>query len=96
MNIYQVIKRPLITERSTTMQEKESKYVFVVDKKANKFQIKNAVEKLFNVDVEKITTINVKGKLRRMGQNAGYRADWKKAVVRLSSGQKIKLIEESK
>ena len=96
MNLYQIIKRPLITEKSTIMQEKENKYAFMVDRRANKHQIKNAVEKLFNVDVEGIATMNVSGKLRRMGRYAGHRPDWKKAIVQITKGQKIKIIEESK
>jgi large subunit ribosomal protein L23 len=96
MDIYQVIKRPVVTERTTLLKEKENKYMFIVDKKANKYQIKDAIEKMFNVDVEKITTLNVKGKLRRLGRYSGYRPSYKKAIVKLAQGQTIKFIEESR
>ncbi len=96
MEINQIIKLPLITERSTQLKEKENKYVFMVAKNANKFQIKEAVEKLFDVDVIKVNTFVVKGKLRRLSRYQGYRPDWKKAIVKLKPGQEIKIVEESK
>ncbi len=96
MNPYKVIKGPVITERTTFLKEKENKYVFIVDKRVNKRQIKNAVEELFNVDVEKIRTMIMPGKLRRLGRYSGYKPDWKKAIVKLESGQEIKIVEESR
>lgn len=93
IQLYKVIKRPIITEKTTNLK-KHNKYVFEVDINANKSQIKQAVEKLFNVDVEEVRTIIIKGKLRRYGKYEGYRPDWKKAIVRLKSGQTIKQIEE--
>ncbi|MCX7941392.1 MAG: 50S ribosomal protein L23 [Endomicrobia bacterium] len=93
MDIYTVIKRPIITEKTTKLRE-QSIYVFEVDRNAAKPLIKEAVEKIFNVDVVSVKTINVKGKLRRYGRYEGYRSDWKKAIVRLKSGQKIKQIDE--
>jgi len=96
MNPYKVIKGPVITERTTSLREKENKYVFIVDKRANKGRIKNAVEELFNVDVEKISTMIMPGKLRRLGRYSGYKPEWKKAIVKLEPGQGIKIVEESR
>lgn len=93
IDIYTVIKRPIITEKTTKLRE-QSIYVFEVDRNAAKPLIKEAVEKIFNVDVVSVKTINIKGKLRRYGRYEGYRSDWKKAIVRLKSGQKIKQIDE--
>lgn len=93
VDIYAVIKRPIITEKTTKLRE-QSIYVFEVDRNATKPLIKEAVEKIFNVDVVSVKTINVKGKLRRYGRYEGYKPDWKKAIVRLKSGQRIKQIDE--
>jgi len=95
MDIRQVIKRPLITEKATLLKENANKYVFVVDKSANKNQIRQAVEALFKVEVEKVNTSVFPGKLHRMGAHAGYRPDWKKAVVTVKKGQEIKMVEEA-
>ncbi|NIK12934.1 50S ribosomal protein L23 [Alkalibacillus sp. S2W] len=78
-----IIKRPIITEHSADLMA-EKKYTFEVLKSANKTEIKNAVEEIFNVKVEKVNTINVKGKFRRMGRYGGYRPDRKKAIVQLT------------
>jgi len=96
MDSYEVIKGPLITERATYLKDKENKYVFIVDKRANKNQIKTAVEELFDVDVKKISTMVMPGKLRRMGRFSGYKPDWKKAIVKIKAGQEIKIVEESR
>ncbi|HEY8436618.1 MAG TPA: 50S ribosomal protein L23 [Haloplasmataceae bacterium] len=88
-----IIKRPVITEKSSDLIEAENKYTFVVDKKANKIEIKEAVEKLFNVKVLKVNTINVKPKKRRMGRYVGYRSGYKKAIVQLAEGDTIELFE---
>ncbi len=95
VDIYKIIKRPIITEKTTRLKE-ENKYVFEVDIKATKNDIKQAVEKLFNVDVEDVHTCIIKGKLRRYGRYEGYKSDWKKAIVKLKPGQTIKLLEELK
>lgn len=71
------------------MLREENKYVFEVEKKANKAQIKKAVEVLFDVNVETVNTMIVKGKKKRMGRYVGYRPDWKKAIVKISEGQTI-------
>ena len=95
MDIRKVIKRPLITEKATILREKENKYLFMVDKNANKHRIKEAVEALFKVHVENVHTSIVGGKLRRMGAHSGYRQDWKKAIVKVKKGQEIKMVEEA-
>lgn len=82
-----IIKRPVITEHSADLMM-DKKYTFEVDPKANKAEIKKAIEEAFDVTVEKVNTINVKGKLKRMGQYAGYRPDRKKAIVQLSEDSK--------
>lgn len=82
-----IIKRPIITERSTEMME-ENKYVFEVDVRANKTEIKQAIEKIFGVKVEKVNTQNYKGKPKRFGRFAGYRPRRKKAIVKLTADSK--------
>jgi large subunit ribosomal protein L23 len=94
MEYRNIIKRPLITEKATIMREKENKYCFMVEKKATKSQIREAVRELFKVEVEDVHTVKVLGKLRRMGAHAGYRPDWKKAIVKVKKGQEIKMVEE--
>ncbi len=89
MNIYEVIRRPLITEKGVAKKEAERTLCFEVNAQANKTQIAAAVEKLFQVKVEDVRTANMVGKLRRRGRYAGYRPDWKKAYVRLKAGQKV-------
>lgn len=86
-DVRDVILRPIITERSTEMMA-ENKYVFEVAPKANKTEIKQAVEKIFDVKVESVNTINVKGKPKRMGRYMGKRKDWKKAIVKLTADSK--------
>ena len=87
-----VIMRPLITEKAQ-LQTAQNKYVFEVDKRANKLQIKDAVEIAFNVHVQNVNTMMMKGKIRRYGRNQSKRPDWKKAVVTLAPGEKIELFE---
>lgn len=92
MNDHQVIIRPLITEKNTNLMPM-GKYSFEVDRSANKLQIKHAIERIFNVKVLKVHTMNVRGKLRRRGMSYGYTADWKKAIVTLAEGDRIELFE---
>ena len=92
MDIYEVIRRPLITEKSTLLQG-VGKYTFEVAIDANKQQIREAVEKAFNVKVDAVNTVTMKGKIKRMGRNLGRTKDWKKAVVTLKSGEKIEFFE---
>ena len=93
MLTYDIIRRPIITEQSMD-QVADRKYTFEVAKDANKIEIKKAVEEIFKVEVEKVTTMNYDGKPKRQGVFAGKRADWKKAVVKLKEGSKtIELFE---
>ena len=87
MNSYDVVKRPIITENSMD-QMADRKYTFEVAKEANKIEIKNAVEEIFGVQVEKVTTMRMLGKIKRMGANSGKRPDWKKAIVKLTENSK--------
>lgn len=87
MREHDIIIRPLLTEKSYAGVA-DKKYTFVVAKKANKTEIKLAVEKLFNVQVESVNTANVRGKLKRMGRNEGYTPDRKKAIVTLKEDSK--------
>ncbi len=89
---YGVLRRPVITEKSTELAE-SGKYVFEVDRRANKLQIKEAVEIGFDVVVRKVNVMNVRGKYRRFGRSIGRESDWKKAVVTLAAGYEIKLFE---
>ena len=82
-----IIIKPLITEKGTDGLA-EKKYTFIVKKSANKTQIKLAVEKLFNVGVKSVNTVNCKGKKKRMGKNEGYTPDYKKAIVQLKADSK--------
>ena len=86
---YTVIRRPLITEKGLGVKETESTLVFEVAAKATKTEVKQAVEALFKVKVSAVRTANVLGKERRRGKFAGFRPDWKKAYVRLKSGEKM-------
>jgi large subunit ribosomal protein L23 len=89
MTIYQVIRRPLVTEKGVDKKENERTLVFEVSGEANKTQVKAAVEKLFKVKVAEVRTATFEGKLRRRGKFSGYRSDWKKAYVKLKDGQKV-------
>jgi len=82
-----VILRPIITERTTEMMA-DNKYVFEVAPKSNKTEVKQAIESIFDVTVESVNTINVKGKPKRMGRYVGKRKDWKKAIIKLSADSK--------
>ena len=88
MEARDILIRPLITERTTDLMA-EGKYVFVVDKNANKIQIADAVKEVFNVKVEDVNTVNVKPKTKRMGRSVGKTAGYKKAIVKLAAGETI-------
>ena len=88
MNNYDIIFAPVITEKSASMEEKNT-YVFKVDVRANKTQIKQAIEKAFNVKVEKINTLNVNPKTKRVGRYTGKTNRYKKAIVKLAEGHTI-------
>jgi len=88
-DLYQVIRRPLITEKGLGAKETEGTLVFEVATGATKTEVKQAVETLFKVKVQAVRTANFAGKERRRGRFSGYRSDWKKAYVRLKAGQKM-------
>jgi large subunit ribosomal protein L23 len=88
MNANQIIRRPLVTEKSTILREENNVLAFEVDPNANKIEVKKAVEELFKVKVEDVRLFNVRGKMKRMGRWAGKRRDWRKAYVRLKAGEK--------
>lgn len=84
---HDIIIKPIVTEASMNAMA-EKKYTFAVEKKSNKTEIKNAVEKVFGVKVASVNTMNMLGKNKRMGTNVGKRADWKKAIVTLTEDSK--------
>jgi len=84
---YDIILKPIVTERSMDGMA-EKKYTFKVDKRANKTQIKQAVEEIFDVKVDKVSTMNMTGKVKRMGKFVGKRSDWKKAIIKLTDESK--------
>ena len=90
---HQIIKKPLITEKSTRQKEEGNQIAFVVDPKAGKIQIRQAVEKLFKVKVLSVRTMNVVGKKNRLGRFLGRKSDWKKAIVKLREGDRIEFFE---
>ncbi len=96
MKPHEIIKRPILTEKSTQLQEKYNRYVFEVDMRANKLQIKDAIEKLFGVRVKKVNTLIVPGKRRvrytRRGIIKGKKKPYKKAIVTLAEGDTIDLL----
>ena len=93
MNIYSVIKKPLITEKTTIEKDEKNVISFVVSSDANKIEIKAAVKNLFNVEVASVKTINVAGKVKRVGKNIGKRSNWKKAYVTLKEGSNVDFFE---
>ena len=92
MDARNLIKRPVITEKTTKLME-ENKYCFVVDPRANKTQIKQAIEEIFKVKVKAVNTFNMMGKLKRMGRYEGRRPSWKRAIVTLEKGSRIEFFE---
>jgi large subunit ribosomal protein L23 len=89
----EIIKLPLVSEKSTNLRADQNKYIFRVDKRANKMEIKKAVEELFGVKVEEVTSMMMYGKPKRLGRFEGRRPDWKKAIVKLKKGEIIELFE---
>jgi len=88
-DVYSVLKRPLFSEKNDRLKEKYNKYAFEVDLKANKIEIRQAVEQVFGVTVTKVNTMRVYGKVKRRGRSEGKRPDWKKAFVTLKEGETI-------
>ena len=93
MNIYDVIKKPLITEKTTAEKDDRNIITFVVHRDANKIEIKESVEKLFKVDVVSVKTALVAGKVKRVGRQEGKRGNWKKAYVTLKKGSSVDFFE---
>lgn len=88
-----VLIKPVITENSMLKMEESNTYTFKVAKKANKVEIRKAIEEIFNVKVDNVNTMNMRGKKRRLGRNEGRTASWKKALVRLAEGDSIEIFE---
>ncbi|OQK15204.1 50S ribosomal protein L23 [Methyloprofundus sedimenti] len=88
-NLSNIIKAPVVSEKSTVAAEKDNRFVFKVANQATKLQVKKSVELMFNVEVEKVQLLNVKGKTKRFGRFMGKRSDWKKAYVKLKPGHDI-------
>ncbi len=93
MNPYGIIRRPMVTEKSTIQKEDSNQVTFEVDKCANKVEIRRAIEMIFKVSVLNVRTMRVTGKKRRRGQIVGKKRDWKKAVVTLAPGARIEFFE---
>jgi large subunit ribosomal protein L23 len=92
----QTIKRPLIlTEKGQLLREEDNKYLFEVDRRANKVQIRRAIETLFNVTVTGVNTMVVRGRIRRMGRGYAKTKNWKKAIVQVADGETIDFFEEA-
>jgi len=89
-----IVRCAMISEKGTRLREKQNGYFFEVARDANKIEIKHAIEVIFNVKVHSVRTLRVHGKPKRMGRYAGYRPDWKKAIVTLKKGQTIELFEQ--
>jgi len=90
---YGIIRRPLITEKTSIQKEQSNQFTFEVDRRANRIEIKRAIEKIFKVNVAHIRTMQVKGKKKQRGRIIGKRRDWKKAIVTLLPGERIEFFE---
>jgi large subunit ribosomal protein L23 len=90
---YEIIKRPVITEKTNIQKEIANQLTFEVDRRANRIEIKRAIESAFKVRVATVQTMQVKGKVKRRGRNIGKRRDWKKAIVTLMPGERIDFFE---
>lgn len=91
MEMYDIIKRYIVTEKSTTAKDEYNKYIFEVDRRANKIEISKTVEKLFKVKVVDVRVMNVVGKKKRVGKILGKKRDWKKAIITLAPGNVIEI-----
>ncbi|MBX3302332.1 MAG: 50S ribosomal protein L23 [Nitrospira sp.] len=95
VGMHRVLVQPLLTEKITGLREKTNTVSFVVHSEANRVQIKQAVEVLLKVKVEKVNVMNVRGKVKRLGRFSGKRSDWKKAFVTLKEGEKLEMYESA-
>lgn len=93
MNIYSIVKKPHVTEKTSLGTTAENTITMVVDRDSNKIEIKKAVESLFKVDVTSVRTVNVAGKVKRFGKSYGKRQNWKKAYITLKEGQTVDFFE---
>ena len=93
MSQYDIIKRPLVTEKSNIQKETDNQLTFEVDRRANRIEIRRAIEQIFNVKVASVRTMQVTGKVKRRGRILGKRRDWKKAIVTLRPGERIDFFE---
>jgi len=93
-DLSQVVRKPLVTERFADLRERDNKFIFEVHPDANKHEIRQAIEHFFGVKVTDVRTMNVRGKIKRLGRFAGKRADWKKAIVTLAEGDSIDLFDQ--
>lgn len=89
---HQIVRRPVVTEKGTALKE-QNKYIFEVDRRANKVQVRQAVEALFNVKVAAVHTVAMRGRVKRLGRFVGRTSDWKKAIVTLQEGHSIEFFE---
>lgn len=92
-DLYDIVRMPRITEKGTRLKDKDNVITFEVRRDANKVQVRKAIEAIFKVKVADVTTVNVGGKKKRLGQRIGRRPDWKKAYVTLRPGEKIEIFE---
>ncbi len=90
---YDVIRRPLMTEKSMKQKEKFNQFSFEVDRGANRIEVRRAIEQIFNVKVAAVRTVQIKGKIKQRGRITGKRKDWKKAIVTLMPGERIPFFE---
>lgn len=95
LDLHHVLVQPLLTEKVTAMRESNNTVSFLVHPGANRVQIKQAVETLLKVKVERVNVLNVQGKIKRLGRFSGKRSDWKKAFVKLKQGEKLELYESA-
>ncbi len=93
MDMFDVLRAPKMTEKTMTLKEEANQFVFEVDPRANKIQIKESVEKAFKVSVLKVRTLNVHGKKKRLGRHEGRKSSWKKAMVTLKAGETIEYFD---
>jgi len=95
IEMHAVLVQPLLTEKITSLREKTNTVGFIVHPDANRLQIKQAVETLLKVKVEKVNVLNIRGKIKRLGRFSGRRSDWKKAFVTLKKGEKLEMYESA-
>ena len=93
MNIFDVLRAPKMSEKTLSLKEEANQFAFEVDKRSNKIQIKESIEKSFKVSVLKVRTMNVRGKKKRLGRYQGLKSSWKKAIITLKEGDTIEYFE---